>query len=773
MAIAAVGVALLGPGVSARPAAALEGGCPNKEMRRGSSAALPDCRAYEMVTPVDHSGIPAWPPPPSAIADDGESLILRPGGALVPSEIGDLAGGFTHYVTTRTAEGWRTTAVDPPAVVYQSPLHGVGGIIFDQIAGESADARSTLWVTRTRSAPGPGPGPDDLYIEPTPGGPLSEIGPLLPPSVEVLEEEEQQERGAVNAFEYSEDLSHVAFEDTEHWPSDMTASGAESLYEYTGTENREPMLVGLDDQGELVSQCGTGLGSFRNSMSADGSIVYFLAQSQSAPIAGTPCRVVDPAAIAPPVDELYARIDNGQPSAHTVSVSEPAASACPPCDTEASVRANASFLGASEDGSRVYFETEQPLLAGAGAGENIYEYDLDAAAGENVALVSAAQSGAPEPPELQGLVQISQDGSHLYFVAKGVLTGANAEGREPHRGEDNLYVFDAETGETAFVGTLSEADREEWGEARAGRHTTEPLSGADTTLDGRFLVFTSVEDLTADDASASLPGTTFGQQLFEYDSNSGSLERISIGQNGRYNDDGNTIDTPTQGASIVSPVYSRAYRGGGHGRDAYWDQLSVSADGSYVFFESSDALTPLAAADPRNLVENVYEYHDGNIYLISDGRDVTLTGVGGHTNAAENENESEVKLLGTDPSGADVFFTTADPLVPQDTNGGSDIYDARVDGGFPAPQPAAQCEGDACQGQPSGEPALLSPGSEFQAGGGNLSGGIEMGVGLAAARKCRKGFVERHGRCVRKKKPSRAIIRSRAHRRDTRIRKSR
>jgi hypothetical protein len=50
-----------------------------------------------------------------------------------------------------------------------------------------------------------------------------------------------------------------------------------------------------------------------------------------------------------------------------------------------------------------------------------------------------------------------------------------------------------------------------------------------------------------------------------------------------------------------------------------------------------------------------------------------------------------------------------------------DFYDARVDGGFPAPVVAAGCVGDACQGAPSATPAFASPSSVAFSGGGNLA----------------------------------------------------
>ena len=69
------------------------------------------------------------------------------------------------------------------------------------------------------------------------------------------------------------------------------------------------------------------------------------------------------------------------------------------------------------------------------------------------------------------------------------------------------------------------------------------------------------------------------------------------------------------------------------------------------------------AGDGRN---NVYEFERGRSYPISN---VT----GGH----------ESYFLDASASGEDVFFATADRLLPEDASGNIVVYDARVDGGFP------------------------------------------------------------------------------------------
>ena len=155
----------------------------------------------------------------------------------------------------------------------------------------------------------------------------------------------------------------------------------------------------------------------------------------------------------PPVNELYARVD----SASTVAISEPSKTDCESCET-AEPR-NAVFEGASREGGRVFFLTEQELLPGQ-KGANLYEYDFGgpgASPGHRDGKIALVSSGSADP-NVQGVVRISENGERAYFVAKGKLAPRNAEGAEPEEA-DNLYVYESDTAHTGtyhvvFVGKL-------------------------------------------------------------------------------------------------------------------------------------------------------------------------------------------------------------------------------------------------------------------------------------------------------------------------------
>jgi hypothetical protein len=308
-------------------------------------------------------------------------------------------------------------------------------------------------------------------------------------------------------------------------------------------------------------------------------------------------------------------------------------------------------------------------------------------------------------PRVQGVVAVAPDGSRVYFVAKGELTAeANTQAQHAQDGANNLYVFDSATDRVSFVADLPDSDLNNWRNAN---------DLANVTPDGRFLVFTSAGRLTGD-----VSRTDGAKQVFRYDAEAHQLIRISIGQAG-FNDNGNA---GVGDASIVPGL--NGYRHAGVGRA----DPTLSDDGSFVFFMSPVGLTPGALNDVQigvdehgepTFAQNVYENHDGQVSLISDGRDTA-------SEPAELcATNSSVCLLGTDTSGSNVFFSTADQLLPQDTDTQLDFYDARIctasDPCIPPPAPTAPpCLGEACHGTPSAPPAAVTPGSATFSGAGNL-----------------------------------------------------
>jgi hypothetical protein len=699
--------------------------CTNAAFRTGPSSALPDCRAYELVSPAfKNAGHVYWE---EGDPDGSSGLLIDTAAAAGLEGFPDVSviGPVSYYSTSRTASGWTTVADDPPSSEYLAyTLQG-----FYDFEGNSLDGQTTVFMERAISQP---ENRIDLF-ERRPDRSVVDVGPALPPTAPPGGPRPLGEAAELDPVGVSSDASHIFFRlGNYYWPGDSTEhappgeANHRSLYEYAGVGNTSPMLVGVSDgttvvggrtlpAGEVISRCGIELGgqkSSLNAVSTDGDTVFFTAK---------------PGCGGPAAEEVFARVDNGLPDARTVAISEPTREDCSACDTEPGVFAAAQFEGASEDGSKVFFWTAQPLLGGDTSG-NLYEYDFDAPAGERIVLVSggdATVSDTPaEVPENARPV-VSQDGSHVYFIAQGVLTKTpNGESEAAVAGAPNLYVFERDAshpaGSITFVARLSTQDLAVWEDR--GLYSSEKsydngAHGGDATPDGRFLVFTSTRDLTPDDSSPT-------RQVFEYDAQTGALVRVSIGQDG-FNHNGNVpVTYSSSGMPLNGAVIETATgEGGGFYRPgSYWSHLSVSADGSYVFFQSIVGLTPQAlneqvigeTADevPSRrepiYANNVYEYHAGRVSLISDGQDLSHLAF---------PFSSNVQLIGTDSSGRDVFFTTADQLVGQDTDTDIDIYDARVDGGFPAPALSPSCSGDACQGALSAAPTPLSPGSEFQAGG--------------------------------------------------------
>jgi hypothetical protein len=386
-----------------------------------------------------------------------------------------------------------------------------------------------------------------------------------------------------------------------------------------------------------------------------------------------------------------------------------------PCEG-ASARANAYFKGASEDGSRVFFTTSAPLVSeDHDTGNDLYMATIGC---PGVESSPGAQSCEPsqrvvtslvlvshdpflnEAADVQGVVRLAPDGSRIYFVARGVLgEGPNAQGQAPAKGADNLYVYDSVSHETVFVAVLCSGPSRSGGSEDLHCPRDLPEGGGDaellwrsvspeaqSTVDGAFLVFDTYAQL--------LPGDTdSARDVYRYDTRTGSLERVSVGENAYDANGNNSFD-----ANITFGFM-------GNGFD--WVSLerematrAISGDGSRIVFRTVEPLSP-AATNGR---VNIYEWHDGSVSLISSGT------------AEEDDGAATIVA-----SGRDVMFTTSQGLVSQDVDGLPDIYDARLEGGFPLlPAERQPCSGDACQGPLTNPAALLVPGSVLQASGGNF-----------------------------------------------------
>ena len=154
-------------------------------------------------------------------------------------------------------------------------------------------------------------------------------------------------------------------------------------------------------------------------------------------------------------------------------------------------------------------------------------------------------------------------------------------------------------------------------------------------------------------------------------------------------------------------------------------------DSGRLYFDSRDSLSPF---DTNDGVEDVYQFEpqgvgscereSGCVALISAGS-------GG----------VDSNFLAVDATGDNVFFTTRDQLVAADTDELVDLYDARVDGGFPSQPTVGECQGEGCQQTPPvpPEPTPASP-------------GVTDPGNVKPSKGCRKGQIKKKGRCVKKPK---------------------
>jgi hypothetical protein len=144
------------------------------------------------------------------------------------------------------------------------------------------------------------------------------------------------------------------------------------------------------------------------------------------------------------------------------------------------------------------------------------------------------------------------------------------------------------------------------------------------------------------------------------------------------------------------------------------------ADDGRVFFTTRDALVPT----DTDSMYSVYEYVDGHAQLISSGISVEdhFPGLDDTVAFGPFYDPAYAGLESVSADGRDVFFSTYDTLVPTDRVGKFlKFYDARTNGGFPYQVPLLPCEAaDECHSATQESPVEPQVGSGANLVGGNL-----------------------------------------------------
>jgi hypothetical protein len=429
--------------------------CPNAEFRTGPSERLPDCRVYEQVSPVEKSGYDAVPVGPTMFpaqaAADGNSMAFMSLGAFVGATGSELPNA---YVSARSENGWDAVSLAPDTTLATPP--GGASLGYDFAPDLAGVVIKVPLQPLTPEAPAD---VYNLFLRRAEGS--YSLLTTAAPSVSLPANCGQCFRTMdVSAFAgASGDSSRVLFEANESLTPGAPGGGMENLYESVGGQVR---MVGVLPDGAIAkggSAPGAGISAFYSSVnfrsgqdvahaiSQDGSHVVF----EAAADAGGPDRRQKG------LIELFDRANGSA----TIELSTPVPRASPANPTGEP----SQFWAASADGSQVYFTSSAELTTqsntGSGnGGQDLYRYRFGAGLSDlTVDPVDANGAG------VVGVVGASEDGSYVYFVATGQLNGEGVAG-EPNL---YVWHENAEgRTSTTFVATLSGADSSDWTSSPGG-----------------------------------------------------------------------------------------------------------------------------------------------------------------------------------------------------------------------------------------------------------------------------------------------------------------
>jgi hypothetical protein len=702
----------------------------------GSSAVLPDGRAWEMVSPPDKHGAALEAPmvqygKETQASVTGDAVTYA---ALAPTEEqpqGNRASEPAQLLSRRSGSGWTTKVIT-------TPFTEVGGYLpWGEYLMFSPDLSTAALYSLSEAKLSSDATERTPYLrhnDTCEASPATCYVPLVTPA-DVQPPGSKFGDLTILPTVATPDLSHVIVRS-----EDPTGNEVPVLYEWSKGK-LQPVTILPGGEPAENGQVGDSENNVRHAISDDGEHVVFSANE-----AGE--------------SHLYTR---DMVNAETVKVDAAEAGA-------AGGESRPVFQLASSDGTRVFFLDTARLTTDSTASgtefppkSDLYEFDVQT--GKLTDLTVDASSG--EHADVQGLVQgASEDGSYVYFVANGVLASGASPGNcgyvPPASATCNLYV--RRGGATRFIAALA-GDDQQW----SSESTNAELEyvTARVSPNGRWFAFMSARSLTGYDNRDANSGEP-DEEVFLYDAGAGRLRCVSCNPTGARpvgmfeskvsgHGLGPLVDSTTlwagRGLAALIPgwyktVEARAQR-----------QSQYLSDAGRLFFMSDEGLV---AQDVNGLMD-VYEYEpEGEGDCTSAGVTFGQAAAGCVGLITSGGSTEESVFMDATENGDEVFFLTAAKLRPEDYDNALDMYDARVctSGSpclaVPPPSPPPCSTGDSCKPAPSPQPAIFgAPSSATFSGAGNVTAGstpVVRSRSLTRAQKLQRALRACKGKRGRRKR---------------------
>jgi hypothetical protein len=357
------------------------GSCSNEALRIGFSALLPECRAYEMVSPVNKNGGAVYPKYNTQSTIDGNAIEFLSTTAFA----GAPANIVNPYVATRGESGWETKPIGSPQsnpkefVEFTSPA-------------TSEDLTKSLTASREALTPGAIAGGSNLYLRNNVTGALILIA--SEPGSTLFSEFNGNTlssfyNGGTSNFSRIFFSSPLVLDETEG-----AIAGANNVYEFANGVLSIPTVPegngSVPAAGAILSTGGHRL------FLVNPAGVWFVSDNGGTPV---PITLSDLAG------------SKGEPVVVT------------------------NFVP-SADGSTAYFNSQEPLVEEGGnpvSQEGLYRLDV------NTGALTDLTPTKPARMEF-GIQRVSANGSAVFFLSKAPLAPGSSE---PPNSGVNIFVWHA------------------------------------------------------------------------------------------------------------------------------------------------------------------------------------------------------------------------------------------------------------------------------------------------------------------------------------------